>query len=106
MDDFIDEYIDFKQQQNFLSKYQYIQFKRFQYLNKIVPFLQLLALYNFCSPLFSLLAPVMGLIIPYFVLYIKGLRLGFSQYMTVVKSIIKRQYLIKGVLNFSKNSLK
>ena len=105
MDDFINEYIDFKRQQNFLSKFQYVQFRRFQYLNKIVPFLQLLALYNFCSPLFSLLAPIFGLIIPYFVLYMKGLRLGFSQYITVVKGIIKNQYFVKGILNFAKNSL-
>jgi hypothetical protein len=105
MDNFIDEYIDFKEEQNFLSKYQYVQFKRFQQLNTIVPFLQVLALYNFCTPLFSVLAPIIGLIIPYFVLYIKGLRLGFSQYILVVKNIIKNQYLIKGVLNLSKNSL-
>ena len=65
MDDFIEDYVDFKRQQNFLSKYQYVQFRRFQYLNKIVPFLQVLALYNFCSPLFSLLAPIFGMIIPY-----------------------------------------
>ena len=105
MDDFIEEYVDFKKQQNFLSKYQYVQFHRFQYLNTIVPFLQALALYNFCSPLFSLLAPILGMIIPYFVLYIKGLRLGFSQYLNIVKKIITNQYIIKGVLNFTKNSL-
>ena len=105
MDDFIEEYVDFKRQQNFLSKYQYVQFHRFQYLNTIVPFLQALALYNFCSPLFSLLAPILGMIIPYFVLYIKGLRLGFSQYLNIVKKIITNQYIIKGVLNFTKNSL-
>ena len=33
MDDFIDEYMKFKSESNFLSKYQYIQFKRFFYLN-------------------------------------------------------------------------
>uniref|UniRef100_A0A6C0L0U7 DNA mismatch repair proteins mutS family domain-containing protein n=1 Tax=viral metagenome TaxID=1070528 RepID=A0A6C0L0U7_9ZZZZ len=105
MDDFINDYVDFKREQNFLSKYQYVQFSRFQNLNKIVPFLQVLALYNFCSPLFSLLAPIFGLIIPYFVLYMKGFHLGFSQYISVIKNIIKNQYIIKGVLNFTKNSL-
>lgn len=105
MDGFIDEYVDFKQQQNFLSKYQYVQFRRFQSLNKIVPFLQVLALYNVCSPLFSLLAPVFGMIIPYFVLYAKGMKLGFSQYITVVKKILTNQYLIKGILNVTKNTL-
>lgn len=105
MDNFINEYVNFKKQQNFLSKYQYIQFSRFQYLNKIVPFLQVLALYNFCSPLFSLMAPIFGMIIPYFVLYMKGLRLGFSQYLLIIKKMIMNQHFIKGVLNFAKNSL-
>lgn len=105
MDGFINEYIDFKKQQNFLSKYQYVQFRRFQYLNKIVPFLQVLALYNFCSPLFSLMAPIFGMIIPYFVLYMKGLRLGFSKYLLVIKKMMMNQYFIKGVLNFTKNSI-
>ena len=105
MDEFINEYIDFKREQNFISKYQYIQFSRLQYLNKIVPFLQVLALYNFCSPLFSLIAPLIGLIIPYFVLYAKGIRLGFSNYLVVIKNIITKQYFIKGILNFAKNTL-
>lgn len=105
MDSFINEYIDFKRQQNFLSKYQYIQFSRFQYLNKIIPFLQVLALYNICSPLFSLIAPLFGLIIPYFVLYAKGIRLGFSSYFAVIKNIITKQYFVKGILNFTKNTL-
>lgn len=105
MDDFINEYVDFKKQQNFLSKFQYVQFHRFQYLNTIVPFLQVLALYNFCSPLFSLMAPIFGLILPYFILYVKGIRLGFSQYISVISKIITNQYIIKGILNFTKNSL-
>lgn len=105
MDTFIKTYADFKQQKNFLSKYQYIQFKRFRTLNTVSTFLQFLALYNFCSPLFSLLAPVIGLIMPYVVLYMKGIRLGFSQYYKLIQKIVLNQYLIKGFVNFTKNSL-
>ena len=47
MDNFIESYSDFKQQKNFLSRFQYIQFKRFRYFNKTPEFLQILALYNF-----------------------------------------------------------
>lgn len=105
MDNFINQYVSFKNQQNFLSKYQYIQFKRFRHLNTIASFLQCLALYNFCTPLFSLLTPVFGLIIPYFILYIKGLKLGFRQYLTIIQRIVKNQYFIKGILNFTNNTL-
>ena len=102
--DFMDEYITYKSEQGFLSKYQYIQFRRFFYLNSITGFLQILAMYNFCSPLFSLLAPIFGLIIPYFVLYFKGIKLSFSQYWIMLKKIIMSNQMIGGLMNFHKNS--
>lgn len=105
MDDFIESYSDFKQQKNFLSRFQYIQFKRFRSFNKTPEFLQILALYNFCTPLVSLFTPIIGLIMPYFVLYFKGIRLGFKEYMTLVRGIVLNQYIIKGLLNFRKNTL-
>lgn len=105
MDDFIGSYSDFKRQNNFLSRFQYIQFKRFRSLNKTSEFLQFLALYNFCTPLMSLLMPIIGLIMPYFVLYFKGIRIGFKEYMTLVRGIVLNQYIIKGLLNFRKNTL-
>lgn len=105
MDDFIESYSDFKQQKNFLSRFQYIQFKRFRSFNKTPEFLQFLALYNFCTPLVSLFTPIIGLIMPYFVLYFKGIRLGFKEYMTLVRGIVLNQYIIKGLLNFRKNTL-
>lgn len=104
MDEFIDRYSEFKQQKNFLSKFKYIQFNRLRSLNSISGFLQFLAIYNFCSPLLSLLTPILGLIMPYFVLYFKGIRISFSDYISMVKSIILNQYVIKGLLNFTKNS--
>lgn len=105
MNTFINDYINFKSEKNFLCKYQYIQFKKLNFLNTIILFLQLLALYNICTPLFTLLAPLVGLIIPYFVLYMKGLKLSFKDYSALVKKIIFNQYIIKGLLNVHKNSL-
>lgn len=105
MDAFVEDYVNYKQQQNFLSKFQYIQFTRFSFLNKLPDFLQFLALYNFCTPFMALLAPLIGLIMPYFVLYFKGIRLTFDQYSELIRKIILNQRMIKGLLNFSKNSL-
>ena len=105
MNQFIDDYMDFKSEKNFLHKYQYIQFKKLNFLNTIIIFLQFLAIYNICSPLFTLLAPVLGLIIPYFVLYFKGVNLSFKNYRLLVKKIIFNQYIIKGIFNIRNNSL-
>ena len=57
MTHFSNHYEQFKNIQNFLSQYQYIQFRRFFYLNTVVAFLQILALYNLFSPLIALLSP-------------------------------------------------
>uniref|UniRef100_A0AB39JBC4 Muts8 n=1 Tax=Florenciella sp. virus SA2 TaxID=3240092 RepID=A0AB39JBC4_9VIRU len=105
MDDFVEKYIYFKNQKNFLSNFQYIQFKKFQKLNTITGFLQLLAIYNICSPVFSLLTPILGLIIPYFALYMKGIKMNFSQYWELMKKIILNQSFIKGIMNFTQNSM-
>lgn len=102
---FMNQYVDFKAEQNFLSKYQYVQFRRFFYLNTIIGFLQLLALYNICSPLMSLCAPLLGLIVPYFILYFKGIRLSFQDYMIMVKKIILNNFIIRNLLDFKKTTL-
>ena len=85
MSSFAKQYIQFKNEQNFLSKYQYIQFRRFFYLNSIISFLQLLALYNICSPLLSIFSPLIGIIIPYFIFYFKGIKMKFKDYLIFVK---------------------
>ena len=104
MNNFINEYLNYKGEQNFINKYQYIQFKRFMYLNNYSSFLYLLGFYNICSPLFSLLAPIIGLIIPYFILLFKGIRLSFSQYYLLIKGIILNNNIINGIFNFHNNS--
>lgn len=103
---FMNEYLDYKCERSFLAKYQYIQFKRLSHLNKSPGVLQILGLYNFCSPLFSLLAPIIGLILPYFVLWFKGIRLSFSSYYLIIKNIVLNNTIINGLMNFHKNSIK
>ena len=105
MDLFAKDYIHFKNEQNFLSKFQYIQFRRFFYLNSVISFLQLLALYNICSPLLSLFSPLIGVILPYFVFYFKGIKMRFKDYLIFVKKIILNNNIIKNLLNFRKGSL-
>lgn len=100
MDSFVSSYLNFKGEQNFLSKYQYIQFRRFFFLNSMIGFLQCLAIYNLCSPLLSLLSPIIGLIIPYFIFYFKGIKIGFSNYVQMMKKMILSSNVIKNLLNF------
>ena len=105
MNSFIDNYITYKNDPEFENKYQYVQFKRFKYLNYYSSFLYCLGIYSFSSPFLSLLGPIIGMIIPYFIFWMKGIRMTFSQYYIIVKNIILNNSLINGLLNFHKNSL-
>lgn len=105
MEMFGHEYMNFKNEQNFLSKYQYVQFRRLFYLNTVVGFLQILAVYNICSPLLSLCSPLLGLIIPYFIFYFKGIKMSFKQYKTMVKTLILNNNIVKSLLQFKSCSM-
>ena len=105
MNDFIESYITYKNDADFDNKYQYVTFKRFKYLNYYTSFLYFLGIYNFSSPFLSLLGPIIGIILPYFVFWIKGIKMSFSQYYIIVKKIIFNNSLINGLLNFHKNSM-
>lgn len=106
MDSFVSEYLDFKHEQNFLSKYQYIQFRRLFFLNSIVIFLQFLALYNISTPLFSLLAPIIGLIIPYFIFYFRGVKMSFQDYYKLIKVMIMNSSIVKNFTTLRKGNAK
>ena len=105
MNHFSKQYVTFKEEQNFLSRYQYVQFRRFFYLNTVVGFLQILAVYNICSPILSLMAPLIGLMLPYFIFYFKGIRLSFAEYTKIVKTLILNNNIIKNLLNFHKTTI-
>ena len=105
MNNFIDQYLSYKTDPDFCNKYQYIQIQRFNYLNYNSSFLHCLGMYNFCTPLFSLIGPIIGLILPYFFLWIKGINVSFSQYYFMVKKIVFNSVMLKGLLNFHKNSM-
>ena len=105
MNNFIEDYITYKNDPDFDNKYQYVTFKRFKYLNNYTSFLYFLGIYSFSSPFLSLLGPIIGLIIPYFVFWIKGIKMTFSQYYFIVKKIIFNNSIINGLLNFHKNSM-
>ena len=105
MEMFGHEYMNFKNEQNFLSKYQYVQFRRLFYLNTVVGFLQILAVYNICSPLLSLCSPLLGLIISYFIFYFKGIKMSFKQYKTMVKTLLNNN-IVKSLLQFKSCSMR
>lgn len=69
---------------HFIDKYQYISIKWFEGVNYSIIGLYLLSLYNISTPLFSLLSPILVLIIPYFMLKWKGFPITFKDYYNIL----------------------
>jgi hypothetical protein len=103
--EFVDDYLEFKGEPDFMNKYQYIQHQKLCFLNKNAYFLQCLGYYNFLSPALSLLAPILGLIVPYFVLLFKGIVMPMKQYISLITKIVYNGAIVNGILNFHKNSI-
>jgi hypothetical protein len=74
----------------FKEKYYYIDWPMLEFLNKSDQFLQIMSVYNLSSPVISFFVPIIILIIPFFVIKLKGLTITMSEYCVVLKEIIKK----------------
>jgi hypothetical protein len=102
---FLKYYVEYKNEPDFLNKYQYVQFEKFSYLNRHALALHVIGLYSFSSPFLSLLSPIIGLILPYIILWIRGMRVGFGTYFQMAKRIIFDNYIIHRIRNFHRYSI-
>lgn len=105
INEFLKYYVEYKSEPDFLNKYQYIQFEKFSYLNRHTLALHAIGLYSFSSPFLSLLSPIIGLILPYIILWVRGMRVGFGTYFQMAKRIIFDNYIIHRIRNFHRYSL-
>lgn len=102
--DFCQLYETLKTIQNdngFNSKYEYIDWNKFSFLNSNEHFLQGLSLYNLSSPAFTILLPVISLIIPFFILKTMNKRLTLESYIVVLRHQLRKHPIGKIFTNFS-----
>ena len=86
---------EIKTDTGFKEKYLYVDWSFAEHLNKNIFFLQLMSLYNIASPILSLCLPIIVLIIPFFVIKIKGIELTISQYIDILKVLISGHAIFK-----------
>ena len=79
---------EIKNDNGFKEKYQYIDWKYFEYLNHSEQFLQLMSVYNLIGPILTFITPIVILIIPFLILKIKQLDINFNEYLSVLKQIV------------------
>jgi MutS domain V len=79
----------------FYEKYFYVDWEFAKHLNNNPLFLQLKSITNFVSPLISLCIPIVILILPFFILKLKGLNISLQTYITILKELIANHAITK-----------
>jgi hypothetical protein len=95
---------EIKNDTGFKEKYQYIDWPYWEFLNNNDHFLQLLSLYSLSSPVISFFIPFVILIIPFFVIQMKGINLSLSEYIEVLQVVASNHAIGKLFTKF--NSVK
>jgi len=104
-EDFKKEYTRFSSETNFIDKYQFIGFKMLQGLNESKNFLHCLSLYNLTCPIFSLLSPLVMLLVPFMILKLQNTPVTITSYIEHLKKVFKSSSIYQLFFNFSSVSL-
>ena len=84
---------DLKNDDNFINRYQYIDFSMFRQYNNNENVLQALTMYNLSSPIISILTPIIMLIIPFFLIKLQGHNISLEKYIEFLKISFKNHAL-------------
>jgi hypothetical protein len=92
---------EIKNDTSFKEKYYYLDWEMLEFLNKSENFLQWMSIYNIASPITSFFMPIIILIIPFFVIKLKGVSLTISEYIEVLKTVISNHAIGKLFTEFN-----
>lgn len=100
----LDLWKEIKTDTGFKEKYYYLDWQMLEHLNKSEHFLEAMSVYNTASPVISLFVPIILLIIPFFVIRMKGLSVTMSEYINVLKVVISNHAIGKLFTKFNEVS--
>lgn len=100
----LDLWKEIKTDTGFKDKYYYLDWPMLEHLNKSEHFLEAMSVYNMASPIISLFVPIILLIIPFFVIRLKGLSVTMSEYINVLKVVISNHAIGKLFTKFGEVS--
>tara|TARA_Y100000741_G_scaffold74794_2_gene54564 strand:+ start:6172 stop:7848 length:1677 start_codon:yes stop_codon:yes gene_type:complete len=90
LDEIYDKWSQFKDQDNFLITYNYVDWDILKWLNEQSLFLQLLSINTIISPLLTILFPLVILFIPFLLLKYQRIHITFQKYYDILKMLFKR----------------
>ena len=86
---------DIQQEDGFVEKYQYIDWKWASHLNAIPQIMQASSLYHLTAPVISLMVPILMLFVPFVILRIKGTSINLTEYTEALKGVFKTHMIGK-----------
>jgi len=96
---------EIRNQNNFMEKYQYIDWEKIKWLNKSTLFLSILSFYNISAPVIQLVAPFFVLLVPFFMLKVMKLPITWNAYYKILIENIKHHAIGKLFFSFNSASL-
>ena len=88
----------------FINNYQYIDIPMFGNFNYNSIFLQCLSVYNLSSPLFSLLIPIIFLLLPFFIIKLQGHNVTFNLYFDHLKKVFSNHIIGQLFTSFNESN--
>ena len=102
----VETWNNIRNDEEFLQKFQYIEFDKALFLNKSVLILTILTLLNLFSPLIQIISPIFILFLPFLLLNIlPGQSCNFENYKQMLAKIMKNNAIGRLFLNFSQLSI-
>jgi len=86
---------DVKIDKYFLTKYNFLDWEQFMYLNDNSTFLQGISIVQVLSPVISFIIPIVFLIFPFLLLKLRGIPISIEIYVNTLKDIAKNHFIGK-----------
>ena len=100
-----DSWREINNQNNFVEKFQFLEWEKLKWLNYSTIFLTILSFYNISSPVINLIAPVFILIVPFFVLKLMRLPINWQTYSKILIENLKKHTFGQLILSFNNVSM-
>ena len=79
--------------EDFLNKYDYVEWSMLRFLNENPSAMQWMSLYSIASPILSLILPLIMLIIPFFLIRLQNSEVTWEQYYKYLQIVLKNHSL-------------
>lgn len=93
-----------KQDAGFIDRFQYINWDSLKFLNSSVMFMTVLSAYSIMSPIINLIAPLLILLVPFFLMRMKKIPINIQTYFTILLASIKNHSLGKLITQWRSTS--